>query len=105
MEQVQQNLIRVEQVLESNGKHYLKYAEVPDHLSTLQSLLDECQDQVLPEAALKQIAKQLLNMMKVFSGMLKHLHPARIFLNKNNFQEDFKVLCGDEATFSEFDLT
>ena len=105
MEQLQANIVRVEEVFEVNGKYYLQYAQLPDHLSTLHSLFEDQEDAILPEEKIKQVIKQLLNLMKVFSGMLKHLHPLRIFLNKNDLEEGFRVLCGDTQTFSEFDLT
>lgn len=104
MDSTRKHIVKVEEVFTANGKHYLYFAEVPDHMSTLQTLLAEQESQMLDEESIKHVARGLLNLMKAFSGMLKHLHPMRIFINRNNLQEDFKVLCGDSYTFSEVDL-
>lgn len=75
MHLVQNNIIRVAEVYTVGEEKYLKYGLMPLNLITLQSLMDECESKPLSEADLRVFLKQMLNLMKVFSGMIKHLHP------------------------------
>ena len=85
-------------------KMYVKYELMPLNLITVSDLMRHCESKPLSENEICTFVKQMLKLMKAFSGMIKHLNPARIFLNPKNLEDDFKVLCADQSTFSELDL-
>lgn len=104
MQQVQNNMIKIAEVYTVGKKKYLKYELMPLNLITVQDLMQDSEDKPMSEANICTFVKQMLKLMKAFSGMIKHLHPSRIFLNPKNLEDEFKVLCGDESTFGEVDL-
>ena len=89
---------------EIGGVMYLHYHDLPKELCTLYSLFADTEKSQISESDLRIILKNLLKLMELFSGMLKHLDPKRVFINKLKLDEPFKILPGDNYLFSEFNL-
>ena len=75
MQQVQNNMIKIQEVYEVGQKKYFKYGLMPLNLVTIQSFLEDCEANPLSEDQIRTFLNQMLKLMKAFSGMIKHLHP------------------------------